>query len=263
MTISFAEYQLIALARDEGVLPDRPTVLEFGEANWYGDVPLNQLASDVLKLVPDEAAQQSYIETLKELGPKSQQQPMALFEIAKVFYQVFLQYQSIEAVDLSGTPAAYPWNLNEPINAQLNQRQFDITLDFGTAEHVFNVYQFFKTVHEATKPSGLMLHGVPFQGWYDHGFYNFQPTFFFDLAEANDYFIHGMFCMEIEPFRWIPVQSRQDVVAMVQEGQLGKNPMLYTILRKPAVEKPFCAPMQGIYANKLSEPMKQAWKTLR
>ena len=42
-----------------------------------------------------------------------------------------------------------------------------------------------------------MLHGMPFSGWYDHGFYNFQPTFYLDLAIANNYGNLGLFYVEL------------------------------------------------------------------
>jgi hypothetical protein len=66
-------------------------------------------------------------------------------------------------------------------------RQFHVVINSGTAEHVFNACQFFKTVHERTFPGGLMIHAFPFVGWLDHGFYNFNPTLIADLAAANQY----------------------------------------------------------------------------
>ena len=38
-----------------------------------------------------------------------------------------------------------------------------------------------------------MVHGLPFQGGLNEGFFNYQPNFFFCLAAANNYKILGMY----------------------------------------------------------------------
>ncbi len=64
---------------------------------------------------------------------------------------------------------------------------FDLILNCGTSEHVFNQWNLFKTIHEAVKPGGIMYHRVPLTGHLDHGYFTYQPRFFFDLAKANGY----------------------------------------------------------------------------
>ena len=65
--------------------------------------------------------------------------------------------------------------------------RFDLVTNNGTGEHIFNQAAVFETVHNAAKPGGLMLHIVPWINWRNHAFYNFHPSLFRDLAEANGY----------------------------------------------------------------------------
>ena len=38
-----------------------------------------------------------------------------------------------------------------------------------------------------------MLHALPFQGYLNHGFFNYQPCLFRDIAAANDYRMIGIY----------------------------------------------------------------------
>ena len=38
-----------------------------------------------------------------------------------------------------------------------------------------------------------MLHGLPFQGYLNHGYFNYQPKFYLDLAQANGYELLGIY----------------------------------------------------------------------
>jgi len=107
------------------------------------------------------------------------------------FYSVFgvRTYSSIDRYDKR---ADYPYDMNSPVPVP---ERFDVVTNFGTAEHVFNVFQFFDNVHRLLKPGGVALHVLPTFGDLNHGFYNFHPIFFRRLAEANGY--------EIVDFRYV------------------------------------------------------------
>jgi hypothetical protein len=57
----------------------------------------------------------------------------------------------------------------------------------GTSEHILNQWNVFEVMHDATKLGGLMVHGVPFNGEFEHGIISYMPKFFWALAKANDY----------------------------------------------------------------------------
>lgn len=59
-----------------------------------------------------------------------------------------------------------------------------------------------------------MIHGMPFHGWIDHGFYCFQPTFYWDLAAANRYEPLKVYVCGITPTK---------LIQMPDEGARGQG----------------------------------------
>jgi SAM-dependent methyltransferase len=257
MAITGIEYNLFRLLREQNVIPLGSEVLELGEANWYGDVDVRVLAQDVYRFMP-EASRQETFRRLDEIV--NAKRPSILFELAKIFWQTFLQPRAITAIDFHGTEQALKIDLNNPIDLG---RQFQVILNLGTAEHVFNVAQVFKTVHDHTAPDGVMIHGLPFSGWVDHGFFNFNPTFYWDLAAANGYAVLGAAYAELKPLKLIQLHGRESIIDMVKQDQIGTNSLIYVVLRKSRQESGFCIPFQGYYANAVSKESAEAWKTFR
>lgn len=262
MSITAIEYKLLRDMKDAGFLPEKPHVLEFGEANWYGDLPIAQLEEDIGLFVTDADERASLIEALRRHWAKVETDDFTdeLFHIAKIFYRVTLEPASTTAIDFDGTAEAIRHDLNTPLDLG---RQFDVTLNFGTGEHIFNAYQFFKTVHDTTRPGGVMMHGMPFHGWVDHGFYCLQPTFYFDLAAANGYQLRALVYAEITPLRIVQIKSREQIADMVERNQIGRNAMLYAVMIRPEPGEDFKVPMQGYYARTISDRAREAWSMLR
>jgi hypothetical protein len=258
MAITTLDYLIIAQVKKLGLIPTHPAVLELGEANWYGDVSIDQLVADIKQHVTDADRQKALLQRLRTLCNERPQ--TFLFDVAKIFHQTFFNPRLLEAIDLSGSPAAMRFDLNQPVPLQKN---YDVIMNLGTAEHVFNVYQFFKTVHELCAPEGLMLHLMPFNGWFDHGFYNFQSTFYFDLALANNYSMHLLAYTELNPPKIKFCSRREDIIQLAQAGGVGVNALLYAVLRKSKVAAPFQVPMQGYYAGTLSKEGERAWGAMR
>jgi SAM-dependent methyltransferase len=252
LAITGLEYVVFSSLRSHGLLPARSHVLEFGESNWYGDVPVSQLDQDIQALMTDDRDS-----LLKELrGAVAVNGPQVLYEIARIFFRGIVDAASYAAIDPGSPTSRYQFDLNFPI---LLEDQFDVTINNGTAEHIFNVAQFFKTVHERTKPGGLMIHSSPFTGWPDHGFYNFQPTLFFDLARANQYEILSFVCGQIKPLKYVQITSHADFGKLLKGERIPPNAHLNVVYRKPSEPKEFAMPMQGYYAGTLTPEMKRMW----
>lgn len=257
MAITGIEYSLFRGLREQGRLPQQGDILELGEANWYGDVDLQTLRADIRRFVPADE-QQALLARLDEVLQASR--PEYRFEIAKVFWQTFLQPRSMTAIDFHGTEQALRLDLNDPVDLE---RQFHVVMNLGTVEHVFNVAQAFKTIHDHTLPGGLMVHGLPFTGWIDHGFYAFNPTFFWDLAAVNGYGFLVACYTELNPLKLIQLQTREHVLEMARSGQVGANSLLYMIMVRPEEARPFRVPIQGYYAGAISREAAEAWRELR
>lgn len=246
MAITHVEFTLFSALRQTGQLPPRPQILELGKNNWYGDVPASQLGQAIYELVEDKEQRKSLLLELDRLAADDDEP--SLYALSELFLRVFTDYSSLASNDPGLPHSTYKFDLNQPIPLR---RQFDLVINSGTAEHVFNIGQFFKTAHDLTAPGGLMLHGSPFTGWLDNGFYNLQPTLFWDLAHANDYEMLVMVYAEFGIARVIQLRTRQDVQQLRSEGRLAENSLLYAVLRKRNASE-FCMPIQGCYANQLS-----------
>jgi hypothetical protein len=258
VAITAVEYAIFSELKKSRLLPSNPSFLELGEANWYGDVPYEQLIDDICRLLEDTEEQ---IKLLQELiNVVRAEQPGMLWDVAKIFYRIFLNYRETVAIDFGGTEKALRLDLNQPISLG---RVFDVVYNGGTAEHVFNVWQFFKTVHDHTANGGLMIHGAPFTGWLDHGFFNFNPTLYWDLASTNGYIIQLFLYTELTPLKITRVSQREQLAEMANEGQIGANSHIYVVFKKSQENCSFRTPQQGYYANTVSEQVKESWESLR
>jgi len=164
MALLYADLILWQHLASKRQIPLNPRVLEIGEANVHPSA-----AKELLNIVPEN------------------KRNLDAFASAKEFYSVILGYQKIVSIDFTGKDALR-FDLNYPIpeTSAINCK-FDITINSGTTEHVFNQAQVFKTIHDYTVLNGLMIHAVPTSGWHDHGLFSYTPRFFKSLAEANGY----------------------------------------------------------------------------
>jgi SAM-dependent methyltransferase len=257
MSVTALSYAMMKSLRRGNALPREARMIEMGESNWYGDVPLSQLAADIRQIESDHAVREQHIAELRSLRSED---PRAAYDVAKVFFRGIAGCSSIASIDPGEPHSTYKFDLNEQVPLT---ETFDLVINYGTAEHVFDVRRFYQTVHELTRPGGIMIHSGPMCGWVEHGFYTFQSTFFIDLAAANGYEILAAVVGELKPLRLITLTHREHVIELAQKGELPKNALIEVALRKPADARAFKVPMQGIYAGALSEAGQAAWITLR
>jgi hypothetical protein len=255
MALSQPLYVILRWMFKQGLLPQNGTLLEFGEANWYGDMALDALIADVETLVADPDRRAQIVATIRKAG--REEDPDDPFTIVKAVYAMLFNPSHVHAIDLHGSPQAFRHDLNAPVPLT---EHYTCTINNGTAEHIFNVGQFFKTMHERTAPSGLMIHDAPFTGWINHGFYTLQPTLYMDVAMANDYEPVAMFLMDWHNHRVEPLPDRRAILAMIKTwAQAQGSTNLFVALRKPAEDRPFVMPFQGYYADTLPEDERAVW----
>lgn len=258
MAITGLEYIVFSSLRAHNLLPARPKVLELGESNWYGDVPMEQFERDLAQLVLDLTVRDELITRLHDIARANR--PNRLYDIARIFWRAFVDPASYSAIDPATPGSQYRFDLNQPV--PLNE-QFDLIVNIGTAEHVFNVYQFYKTAHERTRDGGMMIHSAPFTGWADHGFYTFQPTFFFDLARANGYQIVSFVVAQFNPLKYVQVAKHEDIPGLLKAGQIPANSHINVVYRKPTDGRAFAVPTQAYYAGALSPEHAKTWHEMR
>lgn len=97
-------------------------------------------------------------------------------------YYFSLGYDRYVALDVNEAMDAVIVDLNEPIDIG---ETFDLVTNNGTGEHVFDQRRVFENAHNLSHR--FMLHILPMGPWVNHGFFNFNPILFRDLAYANRY----------------------------------------------------------------------------
>ncbi len=256
MALAHAHVSFLLEAAARGCFPyGIPAMLEFGEQEWFGDIGVSDLPRIAALCQRDPGfvawvQQQSLV-----LNDKSK-----TFEVAKLFYQIIFGIRDYLAIDLHGTQASLPYDLNHPVSLD---RRFEVTTNIGTAEHIFNQAQFFRNMHDLTLPGGIMYHALPNQGCYDHGFYNYHPTFLFDLCAANSYQILMFSYVDssVKPSRLVPIASREAYVEMALESRLSAYSGLMLLARR-TTDGAFVVPQQAYYGTELSPALREAWSKL-
>ena len=120
--------------------------------------------------------------------------------------------------------------------------QYDIVFDGGTLEHCFNVGQVMRNAFAFAKVGGFIIHVNPLN-WFNHGFFNFNPTFYYDWYARNGhplvFPLYGMYgplldpkVVVLDPYK--PFKGAADRTALVIVAQ-----------KKSAAEPGW--PMQGKY----------------
>lgn len=257
MAISETQYRILRELRERELLPQGGSILEIGQANFYGDFNPRQIEQDAARW-PSADERVDYRKRISEyLANPDPNDPG--FRLAEFIYNVLFDYQSIHAID--GDPLAYRADKLD-LNVRIQPAKcYDVVFNHGTAEHIFNVANVFKIMHDATLYGGLMLHEAPFTGWVDHGFYCLQPTLFYDVAAANDYEIIGVWIEHLRSKTYFEIESREHVLRMAKCDQLPYDSMLFVVFRK-RIDAPFKVPMQGVYTG-VSEEACQSWLELR
>ena len=80
---------------------------------------------------------------------------------------------------------AYVADLNEPFDLG---KKFDLVLDSGTLEHLYDVAAGFRNAINHCRVGGRIIHASPSNSDCGHGFYQFSPELMFSLySEANGF----------------------------------------------------------------------------
>tara|TARA_B100000315_G_C14551917_1_gene576252 strand:+ start:216 stop:1118 length:903 start_codon:yes stop_codon:yes gene_type:complete len=135
-------------------------------------------------------------------------------------------------------------NIDDVPSEHLNR--YDLVTNHGTTEHLINQLNGFKMVHDFTQSGGLMLHVLPFIGYLDHGYFNYQPNLFKNLASYNSYETLGM---------WINIDTHLSSMIPWQDNLLNYiklspscDSCLAVLMRKKN-DSEFSIPFQGHYEN--------------
>jgi hypothetical protein len=157
-----------------------------------------------------------------------------------------LDYSSYEHADIIH-------DLNLPVPAHLRDR-FDLIVDGGTLEHVFDVKQSLANIALMLRSGGRIIHISPANNYTNHGFYQFSPTLFFDYYGTNAFidlrgFIaeHDTYLYDVRPW---------DVFEMT--GKVGQMTSKHSLIMLFVAEKTRAStadriPVQSLY-QQINQP---------
>jgi hypothetical protein len=164
---------------------------------------------------------------------------------ARSLYEA-LGFEEYRCIDTDGRHGALVLDLNQDLRAGGYREQFDLVTNHGTTEHCFDQHHAFRNVHNLCAKNGLMLHALPFQGYVNHGFYNYHPNFYRDLAASNGYELVTML---------LNVDAGSGDLSLYSAGLMGHIAMtssstlaLFVVLRKTTDDE-FRVPFQGMYSG--------------
>ena len=183
-------------------------------------------------------------------------------------YFTSIGFKDYKSIDINGAYESYQFDLNKNISETYNfDEKYDFVINNGTGEHVFNQYSLFLNFHNLTKLNGVMLNILPFIDWINHGFYNFNPIFFADLAASNNYEIVKIslanrngaelkldgkdFSILFEQIKPNKNNSKFDKMIQIAKDKIGKNILLVVVTRKLS-EDTFKIPLQGKYLSDIA-----------
>ena len=227
-------------------LPTTPTVVELGNQRL-------SVTPDIIQECKNEKLnlpQSIQYEKLSQLCAKTNKEKL---DKTSEFFKL-LGFADYKAIDLNSAYGSYSMDLNSDLEEKYGFKEtFDLVTNNGTGEHIFNQYSVFKNMHQLTAKNGIMLHIMPFVNWVNHGFFNFHPILYLDLAKVNNYkVVHlsiGVRTGEIVP------------VNLTDEYDYKKNvPHLYKNQENKSWKDALPSPLRKfLYNTKLS--LNKAYKT--
>ena len=174
MGIGISSIQNILELYDLGYLKNTQSILEIGSQ----EVHVNY--KDLVKISKIVGIEENAIENI----PNVKNWPFSPRGSSKFFYEL-LGIKEYTSIDINGEYNSIPHDLNKPFTDETKFNKFDIVTDYGSCEHVFNVGECYRTLHNLLKPNGLMI--IDQALLKGNGYFKFDETFIEGIATANGY----------------------------------------------------------------------------
>lgn len=144
-------------------------------------------------------------------------------------------------------------DLNLPFQDEYHINKYDLVTDFGNNEHPFNVFETYRTMHNlCNKDGNLLIFNSIYGG---NGFYNFDLSYFENLAAVNGYSVifSKLFFIKNENYISTPVDKK--LLKLINLNEI-ENIYLFYLMRKNSIDD-FKIPYQGFGS---SFPPKENYK---
>jgi hypothetical protein len=177
---------ILYLQRNGHLSADKNVLLDLGPQNvWYASP---EQISEIVRNQGRPQPPRTVVDTLALRSTPSLGRSQTFF--AEVADLAGIEYR---ALDVCPAPSTDIVDLNVESLPDEHVGRYDVVLNFGTTEHIFNQFNSFKVLHEATKVGGVIYCQLPATGYFEHGYFCYTPLFFRTIAADNQYEIVDTF----------------------------------------------------------------------
>ena len=142
---------------------------------------------------------------------------------ADVFFKDMLGVESLATIDNSSYEGAgVTHDLNKPISTKM-EKKFDVIIDSGTLEHVFNFPMAITNCMKMLKVGGTIFISAPANNYLGHGFYQFSPELFFRIFQEDNGFKLTRAIILKHPYPGAELSSNQKLYEVVDPNTVGQR----------------------------------------
>lgn len=165
---------------NSGALPPEAEICDIGATQLFGA----GIAEAAEKFLEFYAARTEKAARRDEVAPEKLAAIANNGFIGELLILAGFRYTALDIFHGTNT-ILFDLNVHAP-GTKLSGR-FDLVMNFGTTEHVFNQLRAFQTIHDLTKVGGVIYHDLPMAGYVNHAFFRYDPLFFSTVRPANGY----------------------------------------------------------------------------
>lgn len=185
---------------------------------------------------------------------------------ADEFLRIMLDADTVTSFDYSDYQNAdVTHDFNRPI-AEKFHGAFDVLIDGGTMEHIFDVRQVLTNYMSMVRTGGSIFINVPANNLLGHGFYQFSPEFFYRVFSDNNGFVTESVSLIESPFTTVEASRRHRCFRVTDPALAGKRmrvitnrPLMLWVHARKTGQKPLfqAMPMQSDYATTWAQHQQQ------
>jgi SAM-dependent methyltransferase len=184
---------------------------------------------------------------------------------ADKFFKKFLNAKSVESLDYSNYEnSEIIHDMNNPIDTD-NHEKYDIVIDGGSLEHIFNFPVAISNCMKLLKKGGSFFMFTMCNNHTGHGFYQFSPELMFRIFQPENGFTIKDVILEEHPFPGAELSQKSKCYSVIDPdvlkcriGLVSKSPILMNVHAiKTETRSLFSKnPIQSDYTTKYAEYLK-------
>ena len=230
-------FSLLKMLAHEGLLPKVKRVIDLGSQEIHfskSDRENHHSRSIIREFILTLGGPDLPNEELDALANRA--------SVGELFKILDIEYKPLDSNGWYGDP--FDFNLDKVSHG--DSAAYCLTINSGTTEHLLDQENAFRIAHDLTRVGGLMIHSVPFIGFIDHGFFNYNPNLFSQMALSNSYELIGMWVSAGGSlFEWNEYSAKN--FSYLGYLSLSGGGLLLNCVFKKAYEGDYCIPFQQGY----------------